>query len=274
MSNEFEESATAFEDAVSAKDQADKPNEAADPASLVAAMMPPGLMEKYEVHSYRSAATILAMSHKAEFQDLCDVLADFTITEKMIRTAGGNESDIPKLLSAALRPKGWHETIIRGDLHVEKISRRMVSVGKSGKLLKKPRFERAEPELLKREKYLDGHKVDYVKGKVAFDLEWNSKDQTFDRDLYAFSAFAQTGVVDVGVLVTRGAAMTEFIKGLGPALKKNGQIEMKEGKARRTSDKYGASTTWMGKLLYRLNAGRNGACPVLVIGITPACVTD
>ena len=68
--------------------------------------------------------------------------------------------------------------------------------------------------------------------------------------------------------------MTEFIKGLEPALKKNGQVEMKEGKARRTSDKYGASTTWMGKLLYRLNAGRNGACPVLVIGITPACVIE
>ncbi len=33
-------------------------------------------------------------------------------------------------------------------------------------------------------------------------------------------------------------------------------------------DKYGASTTHMGKLLPRLNAGRNGGCPVLVFGIT------
>ena len=38
--------------------------------------------------------------------------------------------------------------------------------------------------------------------------------------------------------------------------------------------KYGASTTWMGKLLFRLNAGRNGGCPVLVFGITPKLVTD
>jgi CRISPR-associated protein Csd2 len=30
----------------------------------------------------------------------------------------------------------------------------------------------------------------------------------------------------------------------------------------------------MGKLLYRLNAGRNGGCPVLVIGITPKCISD
>jgi hypothetical protein len=38
--------------------------------------------------------------------------------------------------------------------------------------------------------------------------------------------------------------------------------------------KYGASTTWWGKLVYRLNAGRNGGCPVLALGITPTCVTD
>jgi CRISPR-associated protein Csd2 len=39
-------------------------------------------------------------------------------------------------------------------------------------------------------------------------------------------------------------------------------------------NKYGASTTWMGKLLYRLNAGRNGSCPVLAIGIKPECISD
>lgn len=256
-----------FEEEVSRDEVASAPGEAADPAWLVEAKMPEDLRTKYEIHSYRSAATILAESHPEEFQELCEALRAFEITETMIRTAGGNESDIPKLISSYLRPKGWRETIIRGDLLVELISKEQVGETRAGK----PKF-RKHTRTIKREKYLDGHKVDYVKGKVAFDLEWNSKDQTFDRDLYAFSAFAQTGVVDVGVLVTRGAAMTEFIRGLGPALKKNGEVEMKDGKPRPTAGKYGASTTWMGKLLYRLNAGRNGACPVLVIGITPACV--
>lgn len=27
--------------------------------------------------------------------------------------------------------------------------------------------------------------IDFLKGRIAFDLEWNSKDQTFDRDLLA-----------------------------------------------------------------------------------------
>jgi hypothetical protein len=258
-----------FEAEVSKDEVAHGPGEAADPAWLVDAKIPPDLRAKYEIHSYRSAATILAESHPEEFADLCQALRDFTITEAMIRTAGGNESDIPKLLSASLRPKEWRETIIRGDLLVELISKRQVGTTKSGK----PKFK-PDIRTIRRAKYLDGHKVDYVKRRVAFDLEWNSKDQTFDRDLYAFSAFAQTGVIDVGVLVTRGASMTEFIRALGPALTKTGQIETtKSGQPRPTAAKYGASTTWMGKLLYRMNAGRNGACPVLVVGITPNCVS-
>lgn len=36
--------------------------------------------------------------------------------------------------------------------------------------------------------------------------------------------------------------------------------------------KFGVSTTWMPKWLYRLETGRNGGCPVLAIGITPTCV--
>ena len=36
--------------------------------------------------------------------------------------------------------------------------------------------------------------------------------------------------------------------------------------------KYGASTTWIGKLTYRLDSRRNGGCPVLAIGIGKECV--
>lgn len=143
-----------------------------------------------------------------------------------------------------------------------------------GKPTGKPVFEKRERELT-RAKFLDGHKIDYVKGKVAFDLEWNSKDQTFDRDLYAFSAFAACGVVDAAVLVTRGASLNPLLRNVGTALKRDGSVEKtKGGQDRPAWDKYGASTTWMGKLLYRLNAGRNGACPVLALGITPKCVSD
>lgn len=253
----------------SGDDVALTPGGGADPAWLIEKKIPADLREKYEVHSYRSAATILAESFPDEFKELCEMLRQFSITTTMIRTAGGNESEIPKLISKRLRPLGWSETSISGDLLVKMRARTLVGKTKGGK----PKYETLETEL-QRERYLDGHKVDYVKRRVAFDLEWNSKDQTFDRDLYAFSAFAQCGVIDVGVLVTRSTDLGELIKQLPPALKKNGEIEMKDGYPRPTHGKYGASTTWMGKLLYRLNAGRNGACPVLVFGIGPNCVSD
>lgn len=55
-----------------------------------------------------------------------------------------------------------------------------------------------------------------------------------------------------------------------PLLNKDGNIEKKsDGTPKLCKQKYGASTTWMGKLLYRLNAGRHGGCPVLVFGIKP-----
>lgn len=247
-----------------------EPSEAADPRALVEAKIPADILDAYEVHSYRSAAVILSESHPREFKELCDALRAFKITTTMIRRAGGNESDIPKLLSNYLRPLGWDETIIQGDLLIHLTSKALVGQTAKGK----PKFEKRVREL-RREKYLDGHKVDYVKGRVAFDLEWNSKDQTFDRDLYAFSAFAQCGVVDVGVLVTRGVSLNPALAEMGPALKRDGSPEItSSGRPRMVMEKYGASTTWMGKLLYRLNAGRNGACPVLVIGITPKCIED
>jgi hypothetical protein len=183
--------------------------------------------------------------------------------------AGGNESEIPKIISASLRPKNWHETIVQGDLLVRLTWREQTGV-KRGKAIMENRSRE-----MRRENHLDGHKIDYVKGRVAFDLEWNSKDQTFDRDLYAFNAFSQCGLIDAAIMLTRSEALNAVFRSLGPALKKNGEIDLKpDGTPRLTRDKYGASTTWMGKLLYRLNAGRNGGCPVLALGIKPACISD
>ncbi len=130
----------------------------------------------------------------------------------------------------------------------------------NGKVKKVKRSE-STPRMI--ENFIDGHKIDYVKGRVAFDLEWNSKDQTFDRDLYALRTFHECGLISAGVMVTRSEKLNPVFD-VVPQLNKAGEEIGKTVKA-----KYGASTTWMGKLLYRLNAGRHGGCPVVVIGITP-----
>jgi hypothetical protein len=250
------------------EDVATAPSDSADPMEIVRRKIPADIFEKFEIFSYRNAAVILSETRKAEFDEILTALRNFTITTDIIRRAGGNESEIPKLLTAALRPLGWHETMVQGDLLVRLLWREQGR--RSGKAI----FIKRTLEL-RREKFLDGHKIDYVKNRVAFDLEWNSKDQTFDRDLYAFNAFSLCGVIDAAVLLTRSAELNPVFRALGPALTRDGTPDVKrDGTPRLTREKYGASTTWMGKLLYRLNAGRNGGCPVLAIGIRPACISD
>ncbi len=170
----------------------------ADPKEIVERKIPADILQKYEVYSYKNAAVILSEVRQVEFAEICEALRVFTITTNMIAKSGGNESEMPKLFTALLRPKGWHETTIRGDLEVTLSWREQVETGRG-------RVDRKR--VVRRDRYLDGQKIDYVKGTVAFDMEWNSKDQTFDRDLYAFSAFFLSGAIDVAVLVTRSESL-------------------------------------------------------------------
>ena len=91
-------------------------------------------------------------------------------------------------------------------------------------------------------------------------MEWNSKDQTFDRDLLAMRTYFDCGLIDVGIIVTRSKSLDDVFKDIKDD---NGKVLMR---------KYGASTTWMGKLLYRLDSRRNGGCPILAVGIGKECV--
>ena len=203
--------------------------------------LPQDILDAYEVHNFKHAAEVLCTGHEAELGELVHALRKFRISTGDILKAGGNESGIPKKVAALLRPAGWHETRISGDLIVRTVSKLEKGVATSETLI---------------ENYLDGHKIDFVKNRVAFDLEWNSKDQTFDRDLYAFRAFHEAGAISAAVLVTRSEGLNRVFKRL------------------EVMHKYGASTTWMGKLIYRLRAGRNGGCPVLVFGITERQIED
>ncbi|MEM6589940.1 MAG: BglII/BstYI family type II restriction endonuclease [Pseudomonadota bacterium] len=226
----------------------------ADAHEALERVFPSEILEKYEVFSYRNAASILANGLPDHFAEILEALRQFEITTSMIRSPGGSKSEIAKYVDDLFDDE-WVESRISGDLHV--------------KLLHAKRTNEVISEYV-REGYLDGHRIDFVKGKVALDLEWNSKDQTYDRDLYAFSAFYDSGAIDVGVILTRGSSLDNaFFRSLGRVLNKDGSEGSEE-----VYKKYGASTTWMGKLLYRLDAGRNGGCPVLAVGITPKCVSD
>lgn len=204
----------------------------------------PELLNKFEFQNYGHALEILASSFPEEWSDLQDCLDNLYITRDDLLAAGGNETNIPKKFDDVLYPRGWREIRISGDLVIKFYPR-----GRSrGRFLDQPYDE----EVI--EGYIDGHNIDFIKGRVAFDLEWNSKDQTFDRDLLAMRTYFDCGLIDVGVIVTRSEDLNDVFKDLG------------------IKAKYGASTTWMGKLDYRLKSRRNGGCPILAIGIRKPCI--
>ncbi len=208
-------------------------------------LIPEEVRDRYEIHNFNNAAEILYQSYPELFQEIILALSSFYITYQDILQFGGNESTIPKRLSSILNPMGWTETKISGDLVVTLKKRRHTNNEFVDKQFTIP-------------DYIDGHNIDYVKGKVAVDMEWNSKDQTFDRDLFAFRTYYECGIISCGIIITRSAELNPIFESLGPNIKK----------------KYGASTTWMGKLLPRLQSRRHGGCPLLVVGITPRTMSN
>ena len=208
--------------------------------------IPEALKKKFEFHSYGHALEILTEAYPNEWQDLQTCLNQLVITKEDILKAGGNESPIPKKFDTVLYPLGWREIRITGDLLVKMYPRQTKQ--RRGRFSDQPFDEKLI------ECFIDGHNIDFLKNQVAFDLEWNSKDQTFDRDLLAMRTYFDCGLVDVGVIVTRSEELNDIFD----------EFNIKQ--------KYGASTTWMGKLEYRLKSRRNGGCPILAVGIKKACV--
>lgn len=200
----------------------------------------------FEFYNYGHALEILAAAYPDEWDEIQKALMQFRISLDEIMAKSGNESPMPKKIENVLYPLGWREIRISGDLIIKRYVRR-----KNQRKVDDTPYETDEIT-----GYIDGHNIDFFKNKVAIDFEWNSKDQTFDRDLLAMRTFFDCGIVTVGVIITSAEDLNEIFSSLGK------EVRMK----------YGASTTWMGKLTYRLDSRRNGGCPILAIGITKRCV--
>lgn len=93
------------------------------------------------------------------------------------------------------------------------------------------------------------HKVDCYKNRVALEIEWSNKDPFFDRDLNNFRLLFDLRAISVGVIITKCDEYREVFESLG------------------IWRKYGTSTTWMSKLIPRIEGGGGGGCPILVFGI-------
>jgi len=211
----------------------------------------PELLSKYEFLNYGHALEILSEAYPNEWEEIQSCLETIKISLDDIKKSGGNETPIPKKFDEILYPLGWREIRISGDLIVKMYPRRANQRG---------RFDDTPFDEKTIKGYIDGHNIDFVKNKIAFDLEWNSKDQTFDRDLLAMRTYFDCGLIEAGIIVTRSEELNDIFK------------TTTDVKGNALISKYGASTTWMGKLEPRLKSRRNGGCPILAVGIKKPCV--
>lgn len=184
-------------------------------------VIPEAILAAYEVHNWRNAAQILAGSYPAEWEDILEVLGSFVLRRSDVVAAGGRKSNISDGIDSAFAKRGWREREVTTSISVDADVRESRT-----------------------------HKIDCLKSRVGLEIEWNSKDQTFVRDLNNFRVLFDLQVLDVGVIVTRADHLQDIFQSLG------------------IGSKYGASTTHMSKLLPRLIAGGGGGCPVLVFGIS------
>ena len=221
-----------------------------DSDRVAKSILPTNLHSRYSAASYRGAAQLLSQRATGELGAVLRVLEKFWITETEIRSPGGSETVFTQRFREFAKQEGFaHEVHIQADLIVKLLQGR----GKNP----------VEIDRILREDYVHNHFVDFWMGRIAFDYEWNSKDQTYDRDLYAIRSFFEIGIIDAGIIVTRDLD-NEFFKSLGKALDKHGNETDRD-----VSAKFGASTTGMAKLITRIAAGRSGGCPVLAVGILP-----
>lgn len=149
-------------------------------------LLPPFLLENYEVHEWQHACAILHHDFPAEWKDIVDVLTAFRFRRSWITVGGGRKSKVSEAIDSALYERDWKEKHFDTKIVVDDAS------------LESPT-----------------HSVDCYKNRVALEIEWNNKDPFYDRDLNNFRLLFGLRVVSVGIIITRCDDLQEIFQELG-----------------------------------------------------------
>ncbi len=149
-------------------------------------LIPADVQEKFEIVETHHAAAILQADFSAEWSDLVEMLAQFTLKRSHIMTPGGRKSPISDSIDGFFYSRGWLEHNFK------------IEVKADGATTLAPT-----------------HHVDYFRNRVAIETEWNNKDPFYDRDLTTFRLLFDLNVLSVGVVITRSSALQDIFNQLG-----------------------------------------------------------
>ena len=111
--------------------------------------------------------------------------------------------------------------------------------------------------------------MDNFKGRVALDVEWNAKDGNLDRDLSAYRAWHEAGVISAAVLITQDRlALKELANRIWASYQET--LPIGQRNPRLPVDLSTSTTTNLEKAALRVRRGVMGTCPLLVVAATQA----
>ena len=205
--------------------------------------IPATVRARFELAEVRNAAAILDATNSVAFAEIVGALGDFRLEAPDITEPGGGKSRLAIRVDETFRRLGWREA--RHDTRIMSVLRIM------------PYHAAGERNAVERvtEVLNEGYKVDNVKDRVALDVEWNAKDGNLDRDVGAYRALYEAGIIDAGVIITRSFVS---IRDLAVTLGRPGAFNT-------------TTTTTLDKLTPRLTRGDGGGCPILAVAITDRC---
>ena len=234
----------------------------------------------FQVDFRSHARAILQLDFPDVAGQLEEVLSTSTIPIEEIIGSGGGETKGTQRLRKALRERGWAK-------HKFVVQRTIDGVPREAQ----------------------SHEVDHIRmfeaGTVALEIEWNNKDPFFDRDLENFKRLHADGAISLGIIVTRGAALQDAMKGLvgryaderaissledldrlgiAPTPKQRAAIAKRASRGTNpisfrqawtenyVGNKFGAATTHWSKLADRVARSVGNPCPLVLVGLPSSIV--
>ena len=212
-------------------------------------VLDPKIRARWAFLETSSAAAVLRSVCPSEWKDITQVLAEFALDPRSWLKKAGDRGDIAQQIDGMFGALGWRET--RVDLVTQG-----VLLSKSLDVIE--RLPAVEQE---------GYLVDNFKGRVALDVEWNAKDGNLDRDLSAYRAWHEAGVISAAVLITQDRL---GLKTLAERLWSDHQAALPEDQktAKLPIDLNTSTTTNLEKAALRVRRGVMGTCPLLIVAAT------
>lgn len=201
-------------------------------------LIPNVVRSRFQIDERHHACAILAKDFSREFNELLDCLRTFKLLRSEIEYPGGRKSKIADRFDNYLIKRGWNVKSTKVEMMVDGVPRNVKT-----------------------------HAIDICKGRIACEVQWNSKDGVYSRDLTTFRLLHEWNIISVGVVITRSDELQDIFVSLG-------WVKDKKGRPHRVAAKYGQSTTHWSKLIGRIDGGDAGTCPLLLIGITKQCYVD